>query len=68
MNKILDLRFVIGVFFTIIGVMLLGVSFSDQNDASSINRWCGAVFAIFGIVMILLSFIKNANDELLKED
>jgi uncharacterized membrane protein YidH (DUF202 family) len=83
MNKILDLRFVIGVFFTIVGLLLLGYSFADHTagqwdlnktigrgyeDHSSINRWCGIIFAIFGIVMILLSFVKDANDELLPEE
>lgn len=68
MNKILDLRFVIGVFFTIIGILLLGISFSDSGDATVINRWCGIVFAAFGVIMILLSFVKDANDELLKEE
>lgn len=69
MNKILDLRFVIGVFFTIVGLLLLGYSFINDNEASSsINLWCGIVFAAFGVLMIILSFVKDANDELITKD
>lgn len=64
-NNILDLRFVIGVFFTIVGLLLLVYSFMpDGETAQSVNRWCGMVFGIFGIVMIVLSFTGNADDEL----
>lgn len=66
MNKILDLRFVIGVFFTLIGLLLMGYSFMNaEQGGQSINRWCGIIFTIFGIIMILLSFVKDADDELL---
>ena len=65
MNKLLDLRFVIGVFFTVLGILLLGYSFTQENaNASTTNRWCGIVFAVFGIMMIILSFGKDAHDEL----
>lgn len=67
MNKILDLRFVIGVFFTLIGLLLVGYSFSSAINSSDVNRWCGIIFAIFGIIMILLSFVKDADDELLQK-
>jgi len=69
MNKILDLRFVIGVFFTLIGLLLVGYSFMGSlENGQSINRWCGIIFSVFGIVMILLSFVKDADDELLPEE
>ena len=68
MNKLLDLRFVIGVFFTLIGLMLVIFSFTSQEEAAqNINRWCGIVFALFGVLMIFLSFGKDAHDELLEE-
>ncbi len=83
MNKILDLRFVIGVFFTIVGILLLGYGLAGYShpgevnlnkaagwgwppEGSSINRWCGILFGIFGIAMIILSFVKNADDDLLE--
>lgn len=67
MNKLLDLRFVIGVFFAVLAVLLLGYSFFAtglMDDAKAVNRWCGAVFGVFGVVMIVLSFKKDAHDEL----
>ncbi|HYC30041.1 MAG TPA: hypothetical protein VEB42_14510 [Chitinophagaceae bacterium] len=67
MNKLLDLRFVIGVFFVALSVLLLGYSFfaSDLLDgAKTINRICGSVFGVFGVVMVILSFQKDAHDEL----
>lgn len=68
MKKILDLRFVIGTFFTITGLLLVVYSFSnDEAQAASVNRWCGIAFSLFGIVMILLSFVKDADDELTEE-
>jgi hypothetical protein len=66
MNKILDLRFVIGTFFTIVGIMLLVYGLSSTETAiRSVNRWCGITFTIFGISMIILSFVKDADDEIL---
>lgn len=67
MNKLLDLRFVIGLFFTVVGLLLLVFSFTS-SEGHSINTWCGAVFCIFGVLMIVLSFGKDANDELLDEN
>ena len=67
MNKLLDLRFVIGVFFTALAVLLLGYSFFAaglSDDAKSINRWCGSLFLVFGVLMIIFSLRKNAHDEL----
>jgi hypothetical protein len=66
-NKILDLRFVIGSFFTLVGLILLIYSFvSNVHQTQAVNRWCGTTFTIFGISMIILSFVKDADDELLK--
>ena len=75
MNKLFDLRFVIGAFFTVVGLLLLIYSFAATGavnvtttigDASEINRWCSIAFIIFGVVMIILSLRKDAHDELLK--
>jgi uncharacterized membrane protein len=68
MNKLFDLRFVIGAFFTVIGILLLGYSFiSAAEEHISINRWCGLIFLVFGIFMLILSFGKDADDELLEK-
>lgn len=65
MNKLIDLRFVIGIFFLIIGLLLLIYHFMKES-ATDVNLWCGAVFGAFGLLMVLLSFQKDAHDELLE--
>jgi putative Mn2+ efflux pump MntP len=70
MNKLFDLRFVIGSFFALVGILLLFYGFLTtdvSNNAHAINKWCGAVFVIFGVLMIILSFQKDAHDELLEK-
>lgn len=67
MNKIFDLRFVIGSFFTVVAVLLIIYSFiSPESDAQIINRGCGILFGVFGIIMIILSFSKDAHDEIIE--
>jgi hypothetical protein len=69
MKKLFDLRFVIGVFFTLVGVLLLAYSFLAANtDGQSINRWCGSIFAIFGVIMIILSTRSPQSDEAIIEE
>jgi len=68
MNKLFDLRFVIGCFFSIVGVLLLVYSLASKaREGQTINSWCGGLFVVFGVVMIVLSFRKDAHDELLEE-
>ena len=67
LSKLLDLRFVIGVFFTLIGGLLLGHSFVVAAEGESVNRRAGVVFLAFGIGMIVLSFQKEAHDEIIEE-
>ncbi len=58
MNKLFDLRFVIGIFFLAVGLLLLIYSFvSDVTH--NINRWCGIIFIIFSLVMLFLSLKKE---------
>lgn len=63
MNKLFDLRFVIGIFFLVIGLLLLLYHFisGDNNvgETSNVNLWCGITFTIFGVVMLLLSGYKK---------
>jgi hypothetical protein len=69
MNKLFDLRFVIGSFFSIIGILLLIYGFLIEAGAGSpVNKWCGGAFVVFGVIMILLSLRKDASDELLESD
>jgi formate-dependent nitrite reductase membrane component NrfD len=72
MNKIPDLKFVIGAILIIAGLLLLRQVGQDAGqwnlnkavgwgyeDHSSIMLWCGIIFITFGVIMILLSFIKR---------
>lgn len=71
LNKLFDLRFVIGSFFSIVGILLLLYSFLSSDttlNMQSVNRWCGIFFIVFGVVMIILSLQKDADDELLEEE
>ena len=65
MKKLLDLRFVIGVFFAIVGILLtVYYLFSSKPpDSSSVNIWCGVVFMLFGVVMIALSYLNKNSEE-----
>ena len=71
MNRLFDLRFVIGTFFLIVGILLLGYSFLSTetiNNLKTTNLWCGSVFIVFGIFMIVISSNKDADDDLLKKE
>lgn len=69
MNKLFDLRFVIGLFFSVVGLLLLIYSFMEAAARTQIiNRWCGGLFLLFGILMVLLSLKKDAHDELLEKE
>jgi len=53
-----DLRFVIGLFFAILGVLLMTVgtiNASTYPDGLRLNLWSGAAMGIFAAVMISLS-------------
>jgi hypothetical protein len=65
MNKFFDLRFVIGIFFLAVGILLLLYSFTNPTVMhAAVNRWCGIVFMIFALIMIALAFGKNQSDKL----
>lgn len=65
MKKLLDLRFVIGLFFLIVGALLTFyfiLNLKQQTNAS-INIKCGVSFVIFGVIMIFLSYIHEIREE-----
>ncbi|MDE3185483.1 MAG: hypothetical protein KGM16_18890 [Bacteroidota bacterium] len=65
MKKFFDLRFVIGVFFLVVGILLLIYSFTNPSMAHpEVNRWSGIFFMAFAIIMIIMSFDKKPEDEL----
>ncbi|GAB4091104.1 hypothetical protein [Flaviaesturariibacter terrae] len=59
MERLFDLRFVIGAFFTVAGLLLLVYGFAE---GAAINRNCGALFVLFGIVMVALSYLRPHQD------
>ena len=63
MKKLLDLRFVIGLFFGIVGFLLLIYHFVFSAATEIINLWCGILFIMFGIFMLLLSKNEVKNQE-----
>jgi hypothetical protein len=66
MKKLYDLRFVIGVFFTIAGLLLTGYHlFTDKSPVpeDKLNLWSGVFYTVFGIVMMGLSYTKTASSE-----
>ena len=61
MKKLFDLRFVIGLFFSVTGV-LLSIYHQYSGETNQINLWCGLIFLVFGISMILLSYFGKASE------
>jgi hypothetical protein len=62
MKNLFDLRFVIGSFFSVIGILLVLYSLvivDFMARGTEINRWCGLVFLVFGVVMIWVSLRKG---------
>jgi uncharacterized membrane protein len=64
MNKLLDLRFIIGLFFTLVGLLLFLYSFfagDRAGELESVNRWCGIFFILFGTFMNLMAWLQPLN-------
>lgn len=65
MKKFFDLRFVIGIFFLSVGILLLIYSIVSPSAAhSEVNRYSSIFFIVFAIIMILMSFDKKPEDKL----
>jgi hypothetical protein len=67
MYKLFDLRFVIGIFFLIVGILLLAhsiFSFPEAGFSKTVNLYCSLYFILFSIVMLLLSIDRKPKDKL----
>ena len=65
MNRLFDLRFVIGAFFSVAGILLLVYSFlTHAAEPQDVNRWCGGIFLVFGILMIIFSLGSSQSADL----
>jgi hypothetical protein len=49
-----ELNFVIGLFFLLVSLILLGSTFFSKNLSGSINIYTGIAFLVFGLLMILI--------------
>lgn len=57
MKNIFDLRFIIGLFFLLVGIFLFITSFVSHpvlGKTETVNFWCGIVYIAFGILMLIL--------------
>jgi uncharacterized protein YhhL (DUF1145 family) len=60
-KRLNELNFVIGLFFTIVSLILLAGYFFTRELSRTINVYTGLVFLIFGIFMILVKGNKNTD-------
>jgi apolipoprotein N-acyltransferase len=61
MHRLFDLRFVIGLFFLVVGLMLIVYGFTTGAREHAVNRICGILFTVFALFMLWLSRTnKNA--------
>lgn len=59
-KKLNDLQFVIGLFFTVVSLILLGSVLLNNGVTVKVNIYTGVVFLIFGLAMI---FIRSNKPE-----
>lgn len=63
MKKLTDLRFIIGIFFSLSGVVLLLCYFtSTQTNHPEMNLYAGALMLLFGLLMLLLFYKGDAEN------
>jgi hypothetical protein len=53
-KKLNDLQFVIGLFFSIVSLILLFNVMLGTNVNGKLNIYTGAVFLVFGLAMMLI--------------
>lgn len=63
MEKLTDLRFIIGLFFSLSGLVLLGTYLAiDQANHPQMNLYAGGVMLLFGLFMLVLFARGDAAD------
>jgi hypothetical protein len=63
-RRINELSFVIGLFFTVVALILLGGYLLSARLSAPINLYTGIVFLIFGLAMVLIrSGSKTGSDQ-----
>ena len=54
LKRINELSFVIGLFFTLVAIILLAGYFVSEQLSAPINLYTGIVFLVFGLAMIVI--------------
>lgn len=63
MQKLTDLRFIIGLFFSLSGVILLLCYFiTQQTNHPQLNLYSGIAMLLFGLLMLLLFYKGDAEN------
>jgi hypothetical protein len=60
MSAFQDLRFSIGLFFVLVGSLLVLAGFLDLQDRSDLNFWTGSGLFVFGALAVFVSRSKKA--------
>ena len=58
MEKVTDLRFIIGLFFAISGALLVGLALmgaSEKEFGKSLNWYAGSAMLVFGLFMLWMN-------------
>ncbi len=61
LKRLNDLSFVIGLFFSIVALILLGDSFLNGEADGKLNVYTGTVFLIFGLLMMTIRRNKHGD-------
>ncbi|HEV8505053.1 MAG TPA: hypothetical protein VGQ53_06625 [Chitinophagaceae bacterium] len=61
LKRLNELNFVIGVFFTIVSLILLVDTLLHKEGTGKLNLYTGITFLIFGVFMILLKTDKSTD-------
>ena len=63
MQKFTDLRFIIGLFFSLSGLILLLCYFTAaESNYPELNLYSGGLMLVFGLVMLLLFYKGDAEN------
>ncbi|HEY2728010.1 MAG TPA: hypothetical protein VGI61_12610 [Parafilimonas sp.] len=54
LNRLTQLSFTIGLFFTVVSVILLIGYFISDALSSTLNMYAGITFLVFGLLMMLI--------------
>ena len=65
-----DIRFPIGLLFTVIGVLIAifgfatnGAEIYKHSLGININIWSGICLTVFGIIMLVMAFMAQSKDK-----